>query len=582
MRNGGDVCKALAAGADAVMLGTAFARAEGGAGRRLPLGHGHPPRGPPARHPHPPRRRHHAGLQQILFGPTSPHGRHAEPRRRHPDLHGRRAAPQHPRVPATRSSSSPPRSRPRARSTSAPRSWGRPGSVAVATRAPAPSKIAILDFGAQYTQLIARRIRERHVYCEIHPFSMTADAVRKFDPAGIVLSGGPASVLDPDSPQLDPAVLELGKPVLGICYGLQLLAKQMGGLVEKAEHREYGRALVKIEREDPLFGSPAGRTERVVWMSHGDRVLRLPPGFTVLATSEGSPFAAVRHVDRPIWGVQFHPEVSHTEGGSELLAHFVHGICGCAPSWTMEAFVDERSSASAGRSGAGAVICALSGGVDSSVAAALVHRAIGDQLTCVFVDNGLLRRDEATQVERLFRDRLQLPLDSWMRPSASSRPGRRHGPGAEAEDHRADVHRGVRGRGAPARSRRVPRAGHAVSRRDRDGVGASARRRRSRRTTTSAACRSGCGSSWWSRCASSSRTKCAAWAGPRPRRGIRRAAAVPGPGTGDPRAGRGDASSGSRCSARPTRSSWTRCRGGAQYDPLAEPSRCCCRSRASG
>ncbi len=273
-----------------------------------------------------------------------------------------------------------------------------------------PSRILILDFGAQYTQLIARRIRERHVYCEIHPFSMTAEAVRKFDPAGIVLSGGPASVLDPDSPQLDPAVLDLGKPILGICYGLQLLAKQMGGLVEKAEHREYGRALVKIEREDPLFGSPAGRTERVVWMSHGDRVLRLPPGFTVLATSEGSPFAAVRHVDRPIWGVQFHPEVSHTEGGSELLAHFVHGICGCAPSWTMEAFADESVERIRAQVGSARVVCALSGGVDSSVAAALVHRAIGDQLTCIFVDHGLLREREREEVERLFRESLGIRL----------------------------------------------------------------------------------------------------------------------------------------------------------------------------
>jgi GMP synthase (glutamine-hydrolysing) len=273
-----------------------------------------------------------------------------------------------------------------------------------------PSRILILDFGAQYTQLIARRIRERHVYCEIHPYSMSADAIRAFDPAGIVLSGGPASVLDPDAPQLEPAVLELGKPILGICYGLQLLAKQMGGLVEKAEHREYGRALVKIEREDPLFGSPGGRTERVVWMSHGDRVLRLPPGFTVLATSEGSPFAAVRHVDRPIWGVQFHPEVSHTEGGSELLAHFVHGICGCAPSWTMETFADESVERIRAQVGAARVVCALSGGVDSSVAAALVHQAVGDQLTCLFVDHGLLREHEREEVERLFRESLGIRL----------------------------------------------------------------------------------------------------------------------------------------------------------------------------
>ena len=204
-----------------------------------------------------------------------------------------------------------------------------------------PSRILILDFGAQYTQLIARRIREQNVYCEIHPYNMSLEAVRAFDPAGIVLSGGPASVLDPGSPQLDPALFELGRPLLGICYGLQLLAKQLGGLVEKAERREYGRALLKLEREDPLFAGPKGRAERVVWMSHGDRVLRLPPGFTVLATSEGSPFAAIRHVDRPIWGLQFHPEVSHTESGSEIYANFVHRICGCPPAWTMQAFAEE-------------------------------------------------------------------------------------------------------------------------------------------------------------------------------------------------------------------------------------------------
>jgi len=273
-----------------------------------------------------------------------------------------------------------------------------------------PSRILILDFGAQYTQLIARRIREQKVYCEIHPYHMSLDAVRAFDPAGIVLSGGPASVLDPGAPELEPALLELGKPVLGICYGLQLLAKQLGGLVEKAERREYGRALLKIEREDPLFAGPKGRAERVVWMSHGDRVLRLPPGFTVLATSEGSPFAAVRHVDRRIWGVQFHPEVSHTESGSEILANFVHGICGCPPAWTMETFIEEAIARIRREVGSARVVCALSGGVDSAVAATLVHRAIGDQLVCIFVDHGLLREREPEEVEQVFRQHLGLRL----------------------------------------------------------------------------------------------------------------------------------------------------------------------------
>jgi len=273
-----------------------------------------------------------------------------------------------------------------------------------------PSRILILDFGAQYTQLIARRIREQRVYCEIHPYNMPLEAVRAFDPAGIVLSGGPASVLDPGSPKVDPALFELGRPVLGICYGLQLLAKQLGGLVEKAERREYGRALLKLEREDPLFAGPTGGAERVVWMSHGDRVLRLPPGFTVLATSEGSPFAAIRHVDRPIWGIQFHPEVSHTESGSEIYANFVHGICGCPPAWTMEAFAEEAVERIRRKVGTARVVCALSGGVDSSVAAALVHRAIGDQLVCIFVDHGLLREREPEEVQQVFRESLGIRL----------------------------------------------------------------------------------------------------------------------------------------------------------------------------
>jgi GMP synthase (glutamine-hydrolysing) len=273
-----------------------------------------------------------------------------------------------------------------------------------------PSRILILDFGAQYTQLIARRIREQRVYCEIHPYHMSLEAIRAFDPAGIVLSGGPASVLDPGSPQVDPALFELGRPVLGICYGLQLLAKQLGGLVEKAERREYGRALLKLEREDPLFAGPGRRSERVVWMSHGDRVLRLPRGFTVLATSEGSPFAAIRHVERPIWGIQFHPEVSHTESGSEIYANFALAICGCEPDWTMEAFAEHAVERIRLQVGKARVVCALSGGVDSSVAAALVHRAIGDQLICIFVDHGLLRADEPQEVQRVFRESLGIRL----------------------------------------------------------------------------------------------------------------------------------------------------------------------------
>jgi GMP synthase (glutamine-hydrolysing) len=271
---------------------------------------------------------------------------------------------------------------------------------------PERDRILILDFGSQFTQLIARRIREQHVYCEIHPGTLPAAAARAFDPCGIILSGGPASVLEPGAPDLDAAILELGPPVLGICYGLQLLAHRLGGLVEKAEDREYGRALLKIERDDPLFGDGSGAAERVVWMSHGDRVLRLPEGFVVLARSESSPFAAVRHATRPIWGVQFHPEVTHTEGGAALLQNFVRGICGARGAWTMEAFADEATARIRARVGAGRVLCGLSGGVDSSVAAALVHRAVGDQLHCIFVDNGLLRLGEREEVEDLFRETL--------------------------------------------------------------------------------------------------------------------------------------------------------------------------------
>ncbi len=271
-------------------------------------------------------------------------------------------------------------------------------------------RILVLDYGSQYTQLIARRIREQHVYCEIHPWSLPLAAVKDWDPDGIVLSGGPASALDPGAPDVDPALVELGVPVLAICYGLQVLTHRLGGLVEKADEREYGRAMLKVERDDPLFAGLEGAPERVVWMSHGDRVLRLPPDYVVLATSESSPFAAVRHRERPVWGVQFHPEVVHTEGGTTMLANFVHELCGCSGSWTMDAFIDEEEARIRERVGRRHAVCGLSGGVDSSVAAALVHRAVGDQLTCIFVDNGLLRLREREEVEQLFRETLGLDL----------------------------------------------------------------------------------------------------------------------------------------------------------------------------
>ncbi|MCH8889958.1 MAG: glutamine-hydrolyzing GMP synthase [Myxococcales bacterium] len=274
----------------------------------------------------------------------------------------------------------------------------------------AADRIVVLDFGAQYSQLIARRIREQGVYCEIHPGTVDAETVRAWKPVGIVLSGGPSSVFDEGAPRFDPAILDIGCPVLGICYGLQLLAHHLGGLIEKADDREYGRALLKIERDDPLFADLEGGVERVVWMSHGDRVLRLPEGFETLATSDRSPFAAVRDRERPLWGVQFHPEVVHTDGGNAMLANFAIGICRARTSWSMDSFIDDAIERIRDQVGDGRVICGLSGGVDSSVAAALVHRAIGDHLTCIFVDNGLLRAGERAEVERLFGELFDLSL----------------------------------------------------------------------------------------------------------------------------------------------------------------------------
>jgi GMP synthase (glutamine-hydrolysing) len=273
-------------------------------------------------------------------------------------------------------------------------------------------RILILDFGSQFTQLIARRVREHAVYCEVHPGTMDAAAIAAWKPAGIILSGGPSSVYEPGAPKVDLALLDLGVPVLAICYGLQLLAHGLGGVVEPGEEREYGRAQLKLSRADALFAGHAGGAERTVWMSHGDKVLRLP-GFSVLATSDNSPFAAVRHETRPIYGLQFHPEVVHTEGGAEILGNFVHGICGLARSWTMEAFIGQSVAAVRGQVGEGGrAVCGLSGGVDSSVAAALVHRAIGERLTCIFVDHGLMRAGERAEVERMFGAHLGMKLVS--------------------------------------------------------------------------------------------------------------------------------------------------------------------------
>jgi GMP synthase (glutamine-hydrolysing) len=274
------------------------------------------------------------------------------------------------------------------------------------------SRILILDFGAQYSQLIARRVREAHVYCELHPADVDLATIRAFAPTGIILSGGPSSVLDADAPDIDRGVFELGVPILGICYGLQLLVQRLGGRVESADDREYGRASLKLEGEDPLFEGLSQDVEHVVWMSHGDRVLALPPGMRRIATSGGSPFAAVRSDVAPIWGVQFHPEVVHTEGGRQMLENFVLRICRCEPTWTMSSFVDDTIASIRSQVGPARAVCGLSGGVDSSVAAALVHRAIGDQLTCIFVDHGMMRKNERAEVEALFREALGVRLVS--------------------------------------------------------------------------------------------------------------------------------------------------------------------------
>ncbi len=272
--------------------------------------------------------------------------------------------------------------------------------------------ILILDFGSQYTQLIARRIRELHVYCEIHPFDLPLDAIRQLAPEGIVLSGGPASVYDKDSPQLAPAVLESLKggepPVLGVCYGMNLLNRAFGGEVVRAERKEYGPADIRITKMDPLLAL-GGRSTRV-WMSHGYQVKTLADDLETLAVTDNSPYAAFRHRERPVYGVQFHPEVTHTIEGREILRNFVLRVCGARADWTMEGFVDAWVPRIRERVGRKRVVCALSGGVDSTVVAALVHQAIGERLTCIFVDNGLLRAGEAEQVVATFRDRMELDV----------------------------------------------------------------------------------------------------------------------------------------------------------------------------
>jgi GMP synthase (glutamine-hydrolysing) len=272
-------------------------------------------------------------------------------------------------------------------------------------------RILILDFGSQVTQLIARRVRESGVYCEILPYNISAGRLAEFAPAAIILSGGPASVHEREAPLAPREVFEIGVPVLGICYGQQAMCAQLGGKVAPSDQREFGRAFIEITDDCALFEGlwPKGSREQV-WMSHGDRVEVLPPGFRVVAVSEGAPFAVVADDRRRFYGTMFHPEVIHTPQGAALIRNFTHRVAGCRGDWTMAAFRTQAIERVRRQVGKGRVICGLSGGVDSAVAAVLLHEAIGDQLTCIFVDTGLLRGAEAEEVVMLFRDHYNIPL----------------------------------------------------------------------------------------------------------------------------------------------------------------------------
>ncbi|MBM3732533.1 MAG: glutamine-hydrolyzing GMP synthase [Acidimicrobiia bacterium] len=277
---------------------------------------------------------------------------------------------------------------------------------------PHGDRVLVIDFGSQVTQLIARRVRESGVYCEIHPFNkVTLESIRAFAPKGVILSGGPASVLEGDAPRAPDGLFAMGLPIFGICYGQQTMVAQLGGRVEGGHTREFGRAYVEVTGESELFKGvwqTGGREQ--VWMSHGDRVTALPKGFRVVGVSEGAPFAVIADEARRFYGVMFHPEVVHTPHGAKLIENFTHRIAGCRGDWTMAAFRAQEIAKVRAQVGKGKVICGLSGGVDSSVVAVLLHEAIGAQLTCVFVDTGLMRQGEAEEVVGLFRDHYNIPL----------------------------------------------------------------------------------------------------------------------------------------------------------------------------
>ncbi len=269
-------------------------------------------------------------------------------------------------------------------------------------------RVLVLDFGSQYTQLIARRIRELGTYCEIYPWDVTLEQITAFNAKGIVLSGGPESVTSDNTPEVHEPVLDLGVPILGICYGMQTMAKQMGGKVEVSSKREFGWTQIKLEDTSTLLSDITDNKKQNgisildVWMSHGDRIAKLPAGFKIIASTDSAPIAAIADEQRKLFGLQFHPEVTHTEQGKQILGRFVHNICGCASNWTTASVIHEAVEHIRRQVGSERVLLALSGGVDSSVVAALLHEAIGDQLTCIFVDTGLLRLDEGDQVMETF------------------------------------------------------------------------------------------------------------------------------------------------------------------------------------
>jgi GMP synthase (glutamine-hydrolysing) len=275
-------------------------------------------------------------------------------------------------------------------------------------KSPAHSRILILDFGSQYTQVIARRVRECQVYSEIVRHDITAPEIEAMAPQGIILSGGPASVYERSAPQIDLQIFSLGIPVLGICYGMQLMARHLGGEVEFSGRREYGAGLLQIAEQTPLFDGLGDHMD--IWSSHGDKLTALPQGFRAVAQTENSPFAAIEDAGRKLYALQFHPEVSHTPRGKEIIENFLFRVCHCAMDWTMGSFIDEACARVRQQVGNQQVVLGLSGGVDSSVAAALLHKAIGDQLTCIFVNNGLLRENEAEIVQRVFVENFQIKL----------------------------------------------------------------------------------------------------------------------------------------------------------------------------